>query len=77
MTREEVIDLLKKDKSQRGKCFVSDALDIAINVLEQEHTILDKIREEIEILPIAFTSSMEMKQDCLKIIDKYKKEVKE
>jgi hypothetical protein len=47
MTREEVIDLLKKDKSQRGKCFVSDALDIAINVLEQEHTILEKIREEI------------------------------
>ena len=42
MTREEVIDLLKKDKSQRGKCFVSDALDIAINKLEQEHTILEK-----------------------------------
>lgn len=36
MTIEEVIDLLKKDKSQRGKCFVSDALDIAINILEQE-----------------------------------------
>lgn len=35
MTREEVIDLLKKDKSQRGKCFVSDALDIAINVLQK------------------------------------------
>lgn len=74
MTIEEVIDLLKKDKSQRGKCFVSDALEIVINMLEQEHNILDKIREEIEILPIAFTSSMEMKKDCLKIIDKYKKE---
>lgn len=36
MTIEEVIDLLKKDKSQRGKCFVSDALDIAINMLEKE-----------------------------------------
>lgn len=34
MTIEEVIDLLKKDKKQRGKCFISDALDIAINVLE-------------------------------------------
>ena len=47
MTREEVIDLLKKDKSQRGKCFVSDALDIAINVLEQEYDI-DKIKAEIK-----------------------------
>lgn len=36
MTREEVIDLLKKDKSQRGDCFLSDALDIAIKTLEQE-----------------------------------------
>lgn len=94
MTREEVIDLLKKDKSQRGKCFVSDALDIAINILEQEPFInkacvstnackhdkevaLDKIRAEIEKLPIAFTSSMEMRKDCLEIIDKYKKESEE
>lgn len=39
MTREKVIDLLKKDKSQRGDCFLSDALDIAIKTLEQEQFI--------------------------------------
>ncbi len=42
-------------------------------LLEQE-PILDKIYAEIKALPIAFTSSMEMKRDCLAIIDKYKGE---
>ena len=36
--------------------------------------VLDKIRAEIKALPIAFTSSLDMKQDCLEIIDKYKAE---
>lgn len=45
-----------------------------INVQNYINKVLDKIRAEIEILPIAFTSSMEMKKDCLEIIDKYKKE---
>lgn len=40
----------------------------------EQEPILDKIRAEIKALPIAFTSSFEMKQDCLKIIDKYKAE---
>lgn len=31
-----MIDLLKKDKAQRGQCFISDALEIAIKVLEQK-----------------------------------------
>lgn len=36
MTREEAIEMLKKDKEQRGECFISDALDMAIKALEQE-----------------------------------------
>ena len=36
MTREEAIEMLKKDKEQRGNCFISDALDMAIKALEQE-----------------------------------------
>lgn len=40
----------------------------------QKEWLLDKIAKEIEVLPIAFTSSMEMRKDCLKIIEKYKKE---
>lgn len=40
----------------------------------QKEWLLDKIGKEIEVLPIAFTSSMEMRKDCLKIIEKYKKE---
>lgn len=76
MTREEVIDLLKKDKAQRGQCFVSDALDIAINVLEQEHDI-DKIKAEIKHRSEHFIN--DDGEDCLalyeddvfEIIDKY------
>lgn len=34
MTRKEVIDLLKKDKAQRGECLISDALDMVIKKLE-------------------------------------------
>lgn len=40
----------------------------------QKEWLLEKIAKEIEVLPIAFTSSMEMRKDCLKIIEKYKKE---
>lgn len=39
--------------------------------------VIDKIRAEIQALPIAFTSSMEMKKDCLKIIDKFRAESEE
>ncbi|MDT3387635.1 MAG: hypothetical protein LIR46_07755 [Bacteroidota bacterium] len=48
MTREEIIDLLKKDKVQRGQCFISDALDIAIRILERENYTIDKIKAEIK-----------------------------
>lgn len=36
MTIEEIIDLLKKDKAQRGDCLISDAIDIVVKMLEQE-----------------------------------------
>lgn len=36
MTREEAIKFLKLDKEDRGKCFISDAIDVAIKALEQE-----------------------------------------
>ncbi len=36
MTREEAIEMLEKDKEQRGNCFISDALDMAIKALNQE-----------------------------------------
>ena len=35
MTREEAIDMLVKDKEQRGECFISEAIDMAIKALEQ------------------------------------------
>lgn len=38
MTREEAIKFLKLDKENRGKCFISDAIDVAIKALEQEPT---------------------------------------
>ncbi len=47
MTREEAIDLLKKDKAQRGECFISDAIDMAIKALQKERTI-DKIKAKIK-----------------------------
>lgn len=36
MTREEAISFLIKDKEQRGDCFISEAIDMAIKALEQE-----------------------------------------
>lgn len=81
MTIEEVIDLLKKDKSQRGKCFVSDALDIAINILEQEPLIkevaLEKIKADIKHNSELFTNKdgedclAIYEDDVIEIIDKY------
>ncbi|MDT3387634.1 MAG: hypothetical protein LIR46_07750 [Bacteroidota bacterium] len=78
MTRKEAIEYLKDERFD-AVCDTKytaewvDVLDIAIKALEQE-PVLNKIRAEIEKLPIAFTSSMEMKKDCLEIIDKYKTE---
>ena len=48
MTREEAIEMLKKDKEQRGECFISDALDMAIEALEQKPNMwsLDDARED-------------------------------
>ena len=85
MTREEAIEMIKKDKKQRGECFISDALDIAIKALEQE-PILDKIRAEIKALspePTAYDvvdgnpvkdAIWETLIEVDKIIDKYKGE---
>lgn len=36
MTIDEAIEMLKKDKEQRGECFISDALDMAIKALGQQ-----------------------------------------
>ena len=41
MTREEAIGFIIKDKEQRGECFISEALDMAINALEREQKFLD------------------------------------
>lgn len=78
MTREEVIDLLKKDKSQRGDCFVSDALDIAIKTLEQEPFINKaKIKAEIKRNSELFINKdgedclAIYEDDVIEIIDKY------
>lgn len=36
MTREEAIKFLELDKKDRGKCIISDAIDMAIKALERE-----------------------------------------
>ena len=46
MTREDVIELLKKDKRERGNSFIGDALDIVIKMLEQEPCTLDDARKD-------------------------------
>ena len=43
MTNEEAIAMLKKDKEQRGNCFISDAIDIGIDSLEKESKMLEEI----------------------------------
>ena len=51
---------------------------ISINVCKHDkEAALEKARKEIEKLPVAFTSAMEMKQDCLKIIEEIKEKGKE
>lgn len=47
MTREDAIEMLKKDKQQRGDCFISMALDMAIKALEQELCEDAVIRREV------------------------------
>ena len=47
MTREEAIKFLKLDKEDRGKCLISDAIEMAIKALEQE-PVLDKIKGQIK-----------------------------
>lgn len=36
MTEEKAIEMLKKDKEQRGDCFISDAIDMAISDMEKQ-----------------------------------------
>ena len=68
--------VVNKVDSKDCKCFYScDLIDQYEARLKADMaTMLDKIRAEIKALPIAFTSSFEMKQDCLDILDKYKAE---
>lgn len=69
MTREEAIQALKKEKKtalHENKV----AFDMAIKALEQE-PVLDKIRTEIEQLPITDTAIRLVDE----ILDKYKAEV--
>ena len=42
MTSKQAIEFLKLDKDNRGKCFISDAIDVAIKALEQEPQIRPK-----------------------------------
>lgn len=46
---------------------------LILELLEQE-SVIDKIRAEIEDLPIAFMCAGEIQKGALKIIDKYKAE---
>ena len=72
MTREEAIEVLtSKDVSM-----MLEALDMAINALEQE-PILDKIRAEISVLDDAdydYEGYYKAVTDALQIIDKYRGE---
>ena len=80
MTREEAIKFLELDKKDRGKCIISDAIDVAIKALEQE-PIIDKIRAEIDIArfidkdtKLCKNSNASGLEVAMQIIDKYKSE---
>lgn len=69
MTREEAIKRLKEARfTVQPYQYINEALDTAINALEQED-ILDKIREEI--------MSKDGLEEALEIIDKYRAESEE
>lgn len=71
MTKEEAIKILhsaiKKPNTKDG--YLGQALDMAINALEQE-SVLDKIRAEIEELDGEWIPFW----DVVEIIDKYRAE---
>lgn len=77
MTREEAIKFLVKDKKQRGDCFISDALDIAIKALKQE-PILDKVKAEIKYMDFDFGDFYDHTETIiervLEVIDKVESE---
>lgn len=74
-TKEEAIEMLKKDKKQRGSCFISDALDMAIKLLEKEP--IDKSAMMYDIYMEGVNMSGEYQgcwvrfKDIEKIVDKY------
>ena len=69
MTREEAMFILMLAKSRVSYDRLTEALDIAIKVLGQEFSVLDKIRAEI----IELRSRQNVGVlECLDIIDKYK-----
>ena len=58
MTRESAIKYLIKDKEQRGRCLISEAIDVAIKALEQEpYNDIEEIREVINCDADAETES--------------------
>ena len=82
MTREEAIKMLngmKADNLNLADLYTKnkyDALEMAINALEQE-PILDKIRAEIEYLDYVdfyYEGYYEGITDAMKIVEKYRKE---
>jgi len=79
MTREEAIARIKEHKNihkmnEPRAILISEALDIAIEALEQE-PILDKIRTEIIDKYMTATGEVNtVAKGCLQIIDKYKAE---
>ena len=50
MTNEEAISMLKKDKEQRGDCFISDAIDVGIDSLKKESKMLEEIANLYEYI---------------------------
>ena len=81
MTREEAINILNRDDDSMRKGYFCINDFKAIEVLQSEEPILDKIRAEIEELPsyVARFNGGDFaihidKEKVLKIIDKYRGE---
>lgn len=82
MDNETVISFLTQVKNMiisspswtdNAKKHADEAFYKAIKALQQQ-PVLDKVRAEIENLPIAFMRAGEIQKGALKIIDKYKAE---
>ena len=72
MTNNDIIELLIKDKEQRGECYISDAINETIKILKNIELVKSEIERYIDKEKLAFDGQFDNGLNfALKIVNKY------